>query len=73
MFGICIYCKEKYDISQQPNQKFIVVATSRMIGIHRSSVDRPSSAFQSFSIISNAGSATFPMLALVGNAKDSVL
>ena len=54
-----------------PNQKFIVVATSRMIGIHRSFVDlrrRPSSAFQSFPIISNAGSAAFPML-----ARDSVL
>ena len=58
------------------NQKFIVVATSRMIGIHRSSVDirrRLSSAFQSFSIISNAGNAAFPMLAVVGNARDSVL
>ena len=34
-----------------PNQKFIVVATSRMIGIHRSSVDdhrRPLSSFQPF-------------------------
>ena len=58
------------------NQKFIVVATSRMIGIHRSSVDirrRPSSAFQSFPIISNAGNAAFTMLAVVGNARDSVL
>ena len=58
------------------NQKFIVVATSRMIVIHRSSVDlrrRTSSAFQSFPIISSAGSAAFPMLALVGNARDSVL
>ena len=58
-----------------PNQKFTVVASSRIIGIHRSSVDlrrRPSSAFQSFPIISNAGSAAFPMLALVGNARDSV-
>ena len=54
-----------------PTQKFIVVATSRMIGIHRSSVDlrrRPSSAFESFPIISNAGSVAFPML-----ARDSVL
>ena len=37
-----------------PNQKFIVVATSRMIGIHRSSVDlrrRPSSAFQLFPML----------------------
>ena len=32
-----------------------------------------SSAFQSFPIIPNAGSAAFPMLALVGNARDSVL
>ena len=32
-----------------------------------------SSVFQSFPIISNAGSAAFPMLALVGNARDSVL
>ena len=32
-----------------------------------------SSAFQSFPIISDAGSAAFPMLALVGNARDSVL
>ena len=34
-----------------PNQKFIVLGTLRMIGIHRSSDDghrRPSSAFQSF-------------------------
>ena len=34
-------------VFEVPNQKFIVVATSRMIGIHRSSVDlrrRPSSA-----------------------------
>ena len=43
-------CKFKY-ICTPPNQKFIVVATSRMIGIPRSSVDghrRPSSAFQLF-------------------------
>ena len=60
----------------RPNQKFIVVATSRMIGIHRSSVDlrrRPPSAFQSFPILSNAGSTAFPMLAIVGNTRDSVL
>ena len=59
-----------------PNQKFIVVATSRMIEIRRSSVDlrrRPSSAFQSFPIISNAGRTAFPMLAVVGNARDSML
>ena len=63
-------------MATNPNQKFIVVATSRMIGIHRSSVDlrrRPSLAFQSFLIISNAGSAAFPRLALVGNPRDSVL
>ena len=62
--------------SLQPNQKFIVVATSRMIKIDWSSVDlrwRPSSAFQSFPTISNAGSAAFPMLTLVGNDRDSVL
>ena len=62
--------------AQHPNQKFIVVAMSRMIGIHRLSVDlrrRPSSAFQSFPIIFNAGSTAFPMLAIVGNASDSVL
>ena len=59
-----------------PIKKFIVMATSRMIGIHRSTVDlrrRQSSALQSFPIISNAGSAAFQMLALVGNAIDSVL
>ena len=59
-----------------PNQKFIIVATSRVIGIHRSFVDlrrRTSSAFQSFPIISNAGSAAFPMLALVRNTRNSVL
>ena len=46
------------------------------VGIHRPSVDlsrRPSSAFQSFPIISNEGSVAFPMLALVENARDSVL
>ena len=67
--------KENEMFEVQPmDKKFIVVATSRMIGIHRSSVDlrrRPSSAFQSFPIIPNAGSATFPMLALVGNARDT--
>ena len=70
-FGICTYWHHI-----KPNQKFIVVATSKMIDFDRSSVDlrrRPSSAFQSFPIISNAGSIAFPMLARVGNAKDSVL
>ena len=65
-----------YTICIHPNQKFIVVATSKIIGIHRSSVylrRRPSSAFQSFPFIFNAGSVAFPMLALVGNARDSVL
>ena len=33
----------------------------------------PSMAIIGFPIISNAGSAAFPMLALVGNAGDSVL
>ena len=70
-------CRSKlFNVVPKPNQKFIVVETSRMIVIHRSSVDlrrRPSSAFQPFPIISNAGNAAFPMLALVRNARNSVL
>ena len=65
-----LHCTE--NLHSYPDQKFVLVATSRMIGIHRLSVDlrrRPSSAFQSFPIIYNAGSAAFLMLAIVGNAR----
>ena len=57
------------DVFSPPNQQFIVVATSRMIGIHRSSVDghrRPSSAFQSFPMPEVPLSRCFPSSEMPG-------